>query len=208
MQVTDGAFSKTYTATVNANATTGSAMMPASDALTLASGDASFTAIVNSSTQASQTVVIHETLPTLAINAVDGNNVIDHAEASAGVTIGGTSTDLASGATFTISLTDGSFAKTYTATVGSNGAWTATVPSADAITLANGTATLSAQATDAYGNPSAVVTDSITVQETVPTLTISQVDGNNVINHAEAAAGVTITGASRTSPPARPSMSR
>jgi len=33
---------------------------------------------------------------------------------------------------FSVSVTDGTFSKTYTATVGTGGNWTATIPSADA----------------------------------------------------------------------------
>ncbi|MCW2285883.1 hypothetical protein M2323_003758 [Rhodoblastus acidophilus] len=197
VKVVDGAFSKTYTATVNADGKTWSATIPAADAITLPDGSASVTAIASASAQASQSVVVHQTLPTLAISPVDGNNIINAANAAAGVTIAGTSTGLASGATFGVTLTDGTFSKAYTATVGPGGAWTTTVPAADAKTLADGTATLTtSQPIDAYGNPAKAATGGVTVHETLPTLTISPVDGNNIINAANAAAGVTIAGTS------------
>ena len=91
--------------------------------------------------------------------------------------------------------TDGGFKKSYAATVNAAAtAWTATIPSADAVTLANGTATVSAQVTDALGNQSALASQSVTVAETGPVVTISLVDGNNVINASEAAAGVALSG--------------
>ena len=128
----------------------------------------------NVSTVVTDSVTVAETLPTLAISPVNGNNIINHAEAAAGVTISGASTGLASGATFNVTLTDGTFSKTYTATVGTGGAWTAAIPSSDATALANGTATLSVQATDAYGNTSTAVGDSVLVAETAPVVTASE----------------------------------
>ena len=50
---------------------------------------------------------------------------------------------------------------------------------------------MSAQVTDANGNQ-ASFSQAVTVAETLPTLTIAPVDGNNVINAAEAAAGVAL----------------
>ena len=52
------------------------------------------------------------------------------------------------------------------------------------MTLANGTATVSAQVTDALGNQSALASQTVTVAETLPTVTINAIDGNNVINTA------------------------
>ena len=151
----------------------------------------------NVSTAATQTITVEETPPTLSINAVEGDNIITFAEASAssGVALSGAVTGLASGASFNVSVVDGAFSKTYSATVGPNGAWTATIPSVDAVTLPSGAATVSAQATDAYGNVSAVVTQTVSVEEAA-TITISPVDGDNLINFAEArsASGVAITG--------------
>ena len=198
LNIVDGAVSQTVTATVNSDGTTWSAAAPATDLTALPSGSASFTAFISSSAQASQTVVVQETLPTVTISSIDGNDVINQAEAAGGVTVSGTSTGLISGATFQVSVADGAFSKSYTATVGSGGAWSATIPSSDATGLTNGVnaATISAQATDAYGNVSATATQSVTVEETLPTLTIAEVDGNNIINGAEAAAGVAITGGS------------
>jgi hypothetical protein len=191
--VTDGAFSKSYTATVGAGGTW-TATLPSADAVTLPNGAAAFTAVVSEATQATQNVTVAETLPVVTIAQVDGNDVINHAEAAAGVGLSGSVTGLAQGATFQVSVVDGGFSKSYTATVGSGGTWTATIPSADAVTLPNGSATLTAKATDAYGNTSAPATQTVTVAETLPTLTIAKIEGNDVITNAEANAGVPITG--------------
>src|SRR5262249_39277603 len=141
------------------------------DARSLADGSYTVTAIVSDApgdqlVQATQTFAVHETLPTVTISAHDGDgdNVINHAEAQGGVTLSGTLTGLAAGATFLIAATDGEFSKTYTATVNHAGTgWTATIPTADATALADGTLTVTAQVTDQFGNPSAPATQTFTV---------------------------------------------
>ena len=111
--------------------------------------------------------------PTVSINPVDGNNIVNNAEANAsgGVPLSGAVTGLVPGVTFTLTLTDGTFSKAYTATVGSNRGWTATIPASDASMLANGTATVSAQAADANGGISTLASETVTVAETLPTVT-------------------------------------
>jgi hypothetical protein len=102
----------------------------------------------------------------LMIDPVDVKNVINHAEARAvgGISITGKEIGLSSGATFVVSMTDGSFSKDYTATVKENGLWRVAIPSADAVTLPNGTATVTAQA------DSVQVSEKVTVDETFPTV--------------------------------------
>src|SRR5262249_59773341 len=48
---------------------------------------------------------------TISAHDGDGDNVINHAEAQGGVTLSGTVTGLAAGATFLITVTDGEFSK-------------------------------------------------------------------------------------------------
>ena len=103
---------------------------------------------------------------------------------------------IAAGSLFNVTVTDNGVTKTYVATVNAAGTgWNATIPASDAAALANGTATVSAQVTDANGNQ-ASFSQAVTVAESGPTLTIAPVDGNNVINFAEAhaAGGVPLTG--------------
>ena len=196
--VTDNGVIKTYVATVNTAGTSWSATIPASDATALANGTATVSAQVSDANgnqaTASQTVTVAETGPTLTIDLVDGNNVINHTEALAGVALTGTVSGIAAGSTFNVTVTDNGVIKTYVATVNTAGtSWSATIPASDATALANGTATVSAQVSDANGNQ-ATASQTVTVAETGPTLTIDLVDGNNVINHTEALAGVALTG--------------
>ncbi|SHN73189.1 hypothetical protein [Bradyrhizobium erythrophlei] len=196
--VTDNGVTKTYVATVNGAATGWSATIPSSDATALANGTATVSALVTDAdgnqASASLNVTVAETLPTVAINPVDGTNVINAANAAAGVTLGGSVSGLAANSTFNVTVTDNGVTKTYLATVDGTGTgWSATIPAGDATTLANGTATIAAQVTDGFGNP-ASFSQNVTVAETGPVLTINPIDGNNIINAANAAAGVTLGG--------------
>src|SRR6185437_12340444 len=144
----------------------------------------------------SQAVTVAESGPTVTIAAVEGNNVINAAEAAQGVPLSGTVSGIAASSTFTVTVTDNGVTHTYTATVNAAGnGWSATIPSSDATALANGTATVSAQVTDVNGN-TATASQGVTVAETLPTVTIAAVEGNNVINFAEAHAsgGVPLSG--------------
>ena len=89
-------------------------------------------------------MTVAETGPTVTINAVEGNNVINLPRRVAGVALGGTVSGLAANSTFNVTVTDNGVIKTYVATVnGAGTAWSATIPSTDATALANGTATVS-----------------------------------------------------------------
>jgi VCBS repeat-containing protein len=126
-----------------------------------------------SSLQASNFIFVGTSAPTVAIDRIDGNNVINFAEAHAagGVALSGSVSGLAANSTFQVKLADGAFSKSYTATVNAQGTgWTATIPSGDATTLADGTATVTAQVTDQYGNVSTPAVQTVAVHETPPML--------------------------------------
>jgi VCBS repeat-containing protein len=205
---TDGSFSHAYHATVNAAGTGWTATIPSDDATQLQDGTSALTVTAqvsdpfgNASATATQTFTVEETLPTVTIDALalDGDNVINHAEAQDGVTLSGSVTGQAALSTFSITVIDGSFTNTYSAVVNTAGTgWTATIPGEDATQLQDGVGalTVSAQVTDQFGNTSATATQTFTVEETLPTVTISAfaADGDNVINHTEAQGGVTLGG--------------
>ncbi|WP_426442221.1 hypothetical protein [Bradyrhizobium genosp. P] len=196
--VTDNGVVTTYTATVDAAGSTWSATIPAAAATALANGTATVSAQVTdangNTASASQSVTVAETGPTVTIAAIEGNNVINAAEAAAGVALSGMVSGVAANSSFLVTVTDNGVVTTYTATVDAAGStWSATIPAAAATALANGTATVSAQVTDANGN-TASASQSVTVAETGPTVTIAAIEGNNVINAAEAAAGVALSG--------------
>ena len=156
----------------------------------------------NAATTASQAITVDETSPTIAITSpVAGDNIINKTEAAAGVTISGTASAGTGGAavngqTATITIVDGSNAvkDTYTATV-TAGAWSVNVTALQAQALADGSYSIKANVSDAAGNAATTASQTITVDETSPTIAItSPVAGDNIINKTEAAAGVTISG--------------
>ena len=138
-------------------------------------------------------------LPDVTISANDGagNTIINHAVAQTGLMLSGSVTGLTPGSTFAILVADGSFSKSFTATVNAAGTgWTAAIPNTDALGMRDGTLTVSAQVTDQSGHTSALASQTFTVAETLPTVTIGGVDGaiNNTINHANAAGGLALRG--------------
>jgi hypothetical protein len=136
---------------------------------------------------ASATATSKVTIPPvkLRINPVDGDNVINYAEAHAtdGVFVTGREKGLVVGETFNVTVTDRNFSKTYTAVVGDKGSWAATIPMVDALKLANGTATVTAQVGDVKA------TEKATVAETLPTVTINKANGNDIIINQVASCG-------------------
>src|SRR5205814_2131493 len=201
--VTDNGVTKSYTATVTASGSAWSATIPSStaslhDALPISVSAQVTDANGNSSAIATQSVTVAETGPAVTIALVDGNNVINFAEAKAagGVPLTGTGTGIAANTTFQVTVTANAATKNYTATVTAAGtSWSATTPSTDALPLANDAPPISAQVTDANGNSSAIATQSVTVAETLPTVAITTpIAGDNILNRSEAATGVTISG--------------
>ncbi|MCM7047298.1 Ig-like domain-containing protein, partial [Enterobacter kobei] len=73
--------------------------------------------------------------------------------------------------------------KDYTATVSADGSWTLNVPAADVAALGDGSVTVTASVSDKAGNP-ASVDHNLTVDITVPAVTINTVAGDDVINIA------------------------
>ena len=144
-----------------------------SDATTLANGTATTAAQVadgfGNPASFSQNVTVAETGPVLTINPVDGNNIINAVNAANGVALTGSVSGLVANTTFNVTVTDNGVTKIYTATVNGSG-WSATIPAADAMALANGTATIAAQVTDSHGNPASFSQD-VAVAETLPTVT-------------------------------------
>ena len=193
----------TYTATVTGGAW--SVNVTAAQAQALADGSYSIKANLsdaagNAATTATQAITVNETTPSIAITApVAGDNIINKAEAAAGVTITGAAiagSAAVDGQTATIAIIDSTntVKDIYTATV-TGGAWSVNVSAAQAQALADGSYSIKANVSDIVGNSATTASLTITVDETSPTIAItSPVAGDNIINKAEAAAGVTISG--------------
>ncbi len=193
----------TYTTTVTGGAW--SVNVTSAQALALADGSYSIKANVsdaagNAAPTASQAITVDETAPTIAITSpVAGDNIINKAEAAAGVTISGTATAgsaAVNGQTATITIIDSTntVKDIYTATV-TAGAWSVNVTAAQAQGLADGSYSIKANVADIAGNSAATASLAIAVDEGAPTIAITApVAGDNIINKTEAAAGVTISG--------------
>ncbi|WP_048703397.1 MULTISPECIES: Ig-like domain-containing protein, partial [Enterobacter] len=104
------------------------------------------------------------------------------------LTVSGTTTAEA-GQTVTVTLNG----KDYTTAAGADGSWTLSVPAADLASLGDGSVTVTASVSDKAGNP-ASVDHTLTVDVTVPAVTINTVAGDDVINIAEHAQAHIVSG--------------
>ncbi|AEN64778.1 type 1 secretion target domain-containng protein [Enterobacter soli] len=182
---------KSYTATVDADGKW-TATVPSADLTSLKDGDASVQVSVTNtngnSASAGREYSVDATAPSVTINTIASDDILNATEAQADLAVSGTSTAEA-GQTVTVSLNG----KDYTATVAANGIWTLNVPAADLAGLTDGSVTVTASVSDKAGNP-ASVDHNLTVDVTVPAVTINTVAGDDVINVAEHAQAQIISG--------------
>ncbi|EKK5927844.1 Ig-like domain-containing protein [Enterobacter hormaechei] len=173
---------KNYTATVDAEGKW-TATVPSADLTGLKDGDASVqvsvTNVNGNSASAGREYSVDATAPSVTINTIATDDILNASEAQSDLAISGTSTAEA-GQTLTVSLNG----KDYTTTVSANGSWTLNVPAADLAGLTDGSVTVTAAVSDKAGNP-ASVDHTLTVDVTVPAVTIHTVAGDDVINVAE-----------------------
>ncbi|KOZ43768.1 type 1 secretion target domain-containng protein [Escherichia coli] len=182
---------KTYSATVAANGSW-STSVPAADMAALRDGDVSAQASVSNVNGNSATTThaysVDASAPTVTINTIAGDDILNAAEAGAALTITGSSTAEA-GQTVTVTLNG----TNYTGTVQTDGSWSVSVPSADLSTLTASNYTVNAAVSDKAGNP-ASVNHNLTVDTSVPVVTINTVAGDDVINATEHAQAQIISG--------------
>ncbi|MBT1773364.1 Ig-like domain-containing protein [Enterobacter hormaechei subsp. xiangfangensis] len=173
---------KSYTATVDAEGKW-TATVPSADLAGLKDGDASVqvsvTNVNGNSASAGREYSVDATAPSVTINTIATDDILNASEAQSDLAISGTSTAEA-GQTVTVSLNG----KDYTTTVSANGSWTLNVPAADLARLSDGSVTVTASVSDKAGNP-ASADHNLTVDVTVPAVTIHTVAGDDVINVAE-----------------------
>ncbi|WP_336211362.1 Ig-like domain-containing protein [Enterobacter sp. P82] len=182
---------KSYNATVGADGKW-TTTVPAADLTNLKDGDASVqvsvTNVNGNSASAGREYSVDTTAPSVTINTLAADDILNATEAQADLTVSGTSTAEA-GQTITVSLNG----KDYTTTVGADGGWTLNVPAADVAALKDGSVTVTASVSDKAGNP-ASVDHNLTVDVTVPAVTINTIAGDDVINVAEHAQAQIISG--------------
>ncbi|WP_420583943.1 beta strand repeat-containing protein [Ruegeria sp.] len=174
-----------------------SVTVPASDLAALADGG-SFTITADVSDtdglaapQASVSLDKDVTAPTLSIDTFSDGAVMNAAEQNTDLTISGAST-AEDGQIVSVSVNGA----TYTGAV-SGGAWSVTVPAADLAALSDAsTITVTADVTDAAGNPAVQASNSFDTDFTAPSVSISTLSDGAVMNAAEQGTDLTVNGTS------------
>ncbi|NIF31610.1 Ig-like domain-containing protein [Enterobacter sp. Cy-643] len=183
----------TYTATVQADGSW-KYTVPAADMVNLKEGDTTVQVSVTNkngnSTEAAQNVSVDSLAPTLTVDPVSQDNLLNAAEAKQDLIISGTSTAEA-GQTVTVQLNG----ESYQAAVKADGSWSLTVPASDVGKLVEGNITVTASVEDRAGNPGSASRD-VLVDKTVPEVTIGTVATDDVINQTEHGQAQVISGTS------------
>ncbi len=131
--------------------------------------------------------------PSIAIDPITGDNVINSAEAESDVTISGTTNNVGGGQTVSVTVDGTDLADVQT---DQDGNWTATLPQADADALTDGVSVdVTAEVTDPDGLP-ASTTVQLAADFTAPTVAINTVSGDDVINAQEGDQPLSISGTS------------
>ncbi|EOW67462.1 hypothetical protein A31E_00468 [Escherichia sp. KTE159] len=184
---------KTYTATVAGDGSW-TTSVPAADLNALRDGDATVQASVSNvngnTASATHAYSVDATAPTLSINTIATDDILNAAEAGNPLTINGTSSAEA-GQTVTVTLNGVS----YTGTVQADGSWSVSVPTTDLSNLTASPYTVSASVNDKAGNPATAI-HGLAVDLTVPVLTINTVSGDDIINASEHGQALVISGSS------------
>ncbi|ELC91607.1 hypothetical protein WIC_00556 [Escherichia coli KTE112] len=187
---------KNYTASVAGDGSW-TATVPAADLAALPEGSASAQASVSNingnSASAVHSYSVDSSAPTIIINTVASDNIVNASEADAGVTVSG-STTAEAGQIVTVTLNSPTV-QTYQATVQADGSWSINIPAADLAALTDGSHTLTATVNDKAGNP-ASTTHNLAVDLTVPVLTINTIAGDDIINATEHGQALVISGSS------------
>lgn len=142
---------KTYTASVAANGSW-SVNVPAADLAILPDGAANVQASVSSasgnSASATHAYSVDASAPTLTINTIASDDILNATEAGSPLIISGTST-AETGQTVTVTLNGA----TYSGNVQADGSWSVSVPPSALGALSASNYTVSATVNDKAGNP-------------------------------------------------------
>ncbi|MFJ5366498.1 Ig-like domain-containing protein [Pectobacterium punjabense] len=148
--------------------------------------------IAGNETILTQNISVDTIPPTLTVSAIAQDNILNGAELAVDQVISGTASLSEAGRPVTVTLNN----KPYTATVGSDGNWSVTLPTADLVAIADGSQNLTVTLTDAAGN-STTVTRPLTIDSgttTAPTISINNFADDNVIDGAEAKVNQQLSG--------------
>ena len=185
---------KSYSASILADGTW-QAAVPAADVSRWADGSLTISASAQDTSGNPVnigTVVDVDLAPVaISINNVTDDNVLNAAEKGRDLVLSGSSSNVEAGQTVTIIFAG----KTRTTTVDSNGDWTCTVPAADLSGLKDGDASVQVSVTNVNGN-AASSSQAFSVATAAPAVTINTISGDNMLNAAEAAQDLTLSGTS------------
>ena len=180
----------TYTTTVTGNAW--SVSIPAADAQALNPSETVTVDVSdlagNPAVQATRTLAHDAIAPTITINAIAADDIINALEDDLPVAIAGTTTGVEDGQTLTVTL----HGITYTTTVTGN-AWTVNVPATDAQAL-DPSETVTVDVSDVAGNPAVQATRTLAHDTIAPTITINPIATDDIINAVEDDSPVAIGG--------------
>ncbi|WP_237758586.1 Ig-like domain-containing protein, partial [Enterobacter hormaechei] len=136
-------------------------------------------------------LLVDNTLPTVTINTIAGDNVIKAEEVAAGQTISGKVANAEASNTVTVTIGG----NTYTATVQSDLTWSVNVPETVLTALGNGDLTVSATVTNGHGNTGTGERE-VVIDASLPGLRVDTVAGDDVINSIEHTQNLIVSGTS------------
>ncbi|MBD8213743.1 Ig-like domain-containing protein [Erwinia persicina] len=175
-----------------------SALIPGTALSGVADGSYSLTVTATdpagNTTTTSTPLAIDTGVPSIFVNNVTANNVLDGAEQQVDQLISGTASNVEAGQTLTLVLTGNGGSFSTTTTIQSGGAWQASLPASVLEGLANGTYTLTATVTDKAGNTG--TTDKVfSVNDAEVAIAVSPISEDGYLNFTEsqAAGGLDVT---------------
>ncbi|MGU5285129.1 Ig-like domain-containing protein, partial [Escherichia coli] len=184
---------KNYPTTVESNGSW-TVNVPPADLAALPDGagnvQASVSNINGNSAQADRAYSVDATAPLVTINTIASDDILNATEAGSPLIISGTST-AETGQTVTVTLNGA----TYSGNVQADGSWSVSVPPSALGALSASNYTVSATVNDKAGNPGSA-SHNLAVDTTAPVLTINTVVGDDIINDAEHAQALVISGTS------------
>ncbi|WP_224556195.1 Ig-like domain-containing protein [Pectobacterium versatile] len=138
-------------------------------------------------------VVIHTNF-TISIATPFVGGVLNQAESAVDQLLTGTTGLLDPGQSVSVSITNGTLTHTYSATVAANGQWNVTLPTADLVSLGDGTHTINVTVTDHAGNTGAGNGTFTSVIVGVPVASLDTPFGDGTLSLADAQPGGTLSG--------------
>lgn len=166
--------------------------IPAGDLAELRQGTSIVTAAVSDGAgnrdEATHELLVDTLAPTITINTVANDDIVNVAEQQVTQTISGTTTAEA-GQIITVTFND----QHYTATVDGNGNWSVNVPASTFLGLSDGVHSVNVTVSDRAGN-SGSASHNVTLSGEVPTIAIDTFAQDDIINAAEHGTPLVING--------------